>query len=323
MGGNVFKTSKGEPLNRRYSKEEYKEIIKELKSILRYVSIQWTFQKPLEDKETFGDLDLVIVPNQEWSVDKLKQTFSTEYVHHNGTTWSVLYKDFQVDLITTNLKEYEFCVNYFCQPADRCNFVGKIAHMLGLKFGHDGLWLPVRSSDSHKLGDVLLTLDPHKAEEFLDIKPLENATCFQDVFDNIVASKYFNPEVFLLENNNAIARVRDKKRPSYHQFLDLCKTLPEREYFPRSKDKSQYLQLIFNAFPHAHKEYRILFARKEKADKLREIFNGKLVSEWTGLTDKPLGEFMVKFKRFYTDDMLLDIGAEKIETCVKAFHANN
>jgi len=284
-------------MNRRYNRDEYIAIEDHLSDgIFAALFDKFEVCPYLKSKETFGDMDVICIPASPLSVDRLKDWFRTDYVNHNGNTWSLLYEELQIDLIVSNEKEYDFHRNYL-GSSDRCNFVGKIAHMLGLKFGHDGLWLPVRLSDSHKVGDVLLTLDPRKAEDFLDIKPLPStATEFQDVFDNIVASKYFNPEVFLLENNNTISRVRDRKRPSYHQFLHLCSTLPKKEWFPRVKDKTIYLDLIFDAFPDAKEKYDALWKKKLMIDSNAVKFNGNIVKELTGLQDKELGLFIQALK---------------------------
>lgn len=311
MGGNVFPGK-----NRRYSKQEYLDLVEEIKPLLDKISVCYELQHPLSEKDSFGDLDLVVIPSIELSVPLLKDIFNTEYVNHNGTIWSLIYRDFQVDLITSSPQEFQFAKNYFCLPADRANFVGKIAHQLGLKFGHDGLWLPIRLSNSHKLGDILLTLNPYRAEEFIDIKPLTKSDTFQDIFDNISASKYFNPSIFALENNNAIARVRDKKRPYYHKFLELCSVLPEKDWFVKSKNKDEYLPMIFDEFAHAHKEYRIIMVRKEKLDLVREKFNGNLVQEWTGLDGKDLGELMIKLKGKLSDDDILCFDSEKLKQIV-------
>ena len=312
MGGNVFPGK-----TRRYNRAEYLAIEEYLSdSVFSALFEKFEVCPYLPSKETFGDMDVVCVPAGPLDIDRLKDWFETDHVKRNGDCYSLVYEELQIDIIVSNELEYEFHRNYL-GVFDRGNFVGKVAHMLGLKFGHDGLFLPVRSSDSHKLGDIVLTRDPRVAEDFLDIKPLVNAQSFQDVFDNVVASKYFNPEVFLLENNNAVARIRDKKRPSYHQFLELCETLPAREYFPRSADKAQYLPMIFDAFPNAKEEYRVLFAKKEKLDALKLIFNGDLVSEYTGLTGKELGQFMMALKHKYDNDLLLSMGKEVVEHVIK------
>lgn len=303
MGGNVFPG-----LNRRYAKDEYLALVEELKPKFDMLFSVWNVTPTFESKDSFGDMDIIGVPRFAFNKDVLVAVLDIQLagfltgaksqypVKNNGGTWSVIYKEFQLDLVTCPEKEYEFTKNYM-GVGDRGNFVGKIAHMLGLKFGHDGMWMVVRASDAHQLGEVLLTLDPKRAEEFLDIKPCVDPKTLEDIFENIAASKYFNPEVFLLENNNNVARVRDRKRPSYNAILEWCKHLPSREYFPRVKDKSIYLDMIFESFPEAKAEYDELWRQKEIQDKFKTMFNGDLVSEWTGYTGQELGKWMVIFKQ--------------------------
>lgn len=321
MGGNVFPG-----MNRRYTKAEYLALEVEMKPILDTIFKVWNVAPTFSDKADFGDMDVVGVTKFPFNVDVLAAVFNIQYISssfedilswnsqklntvypikNNGGTWSLIYKEFQIDLITCPEFEYEFTKNYI-GVGDRGNFVGKLAHMLGLKFGHDGMWLVVRTEDNHQLGEVCLTRDPKIAEAFLDVKPLDNPQSLEDIFENIAASKYFNPEVFKLENNNAVARIRDRKRPSYNKFLEYCDKLPEKQWFPRTKDKSVYLPMIFRAFPHALEEYNVLWKQKELNDKFKQLLNGDLVQEWLGLTGKELGEMMVILKQHLRPDYVVN-----------------
>jgi hypothetical protein len=305
MGGNVFPG-----MNRRYSKAEYLTLVEEMKPMFNIIFKVWNVTPTFSDKTDFGDMDVVGVPKFMFNVDVLAAVFNIHAVPYgnnlrgmfvpvknNSGVWSLIYKDFQIDLVTCPEHEYQFTKNYM-GVGDRGNFVGKIAHMLGLKFGHDGMWLVVRTDDNHQLGEICLTLYPKEAEAFLDVKPLmDNTKSLEDIFDNVAASKYFNPEVFKLENNNAVARIRDRKRPSYNKFLEYCDKLPEKQWFPRTKDKSIYLPMIFRAFPHAIEKYNDLWKQKELNDKFKQLLNGDLVSEWLGLTGVELGKMMVILKQ--------------------------
>ncbi len=316
MGGNVFPG-----MNRRYTKAEYLALVDEMKPIFDTIFKVWNVTPTFSDKADFGDMDVVGVTKFAFNVDVLAAIFNIHYVKpgtkmgvnypfypikNNGGVWSLIYKDFQIDLVTCPEHEYEFTKNYM-GVGDRGNFVGKIAHMLGLKFGHDGMWLVVRTDDNHQLGEVCLTLDPKEAEAFLDVKPLmDNPKSLEDIFENVSASKYFNPEVFKLENNNAVARIRDRKRPSYNMFLQWCNNLPEKQWFPRTKDKSIYLPMIFRAFPHALSEYDTLWKQKELNDKFKQLLNGDLVQEWLGLTGPELGKMMVILKQHLRPDYVVN-----------------
>lgn len=315
MGGNVFPG-----MNRRYTKAEYLALEVEMKPIFDIIFKIWNVAPTFSDKADFGDMDVVGVTKFPFNVDVLAAIFNIYQVKpgtkmgvnypfypikNNGGTWSLIYKQFQIDLITCPEHEYDFTKNYI-GVGDRGNFVGKLAHMLGLKFGHDGMWLVVRTDDNHQLGEVCLTRDPKVAEAFLDVKPLDNPQSLEDIFDNVAASRYFNPEVFKLENNNAVARIRDRKRPSYNKFLEYCDKLPEKQWFPRTKDKSIYLPMIFRAFPHALEEYNILWKQKELNDKFKQLLNGDLVSEWLELTGPELGKMMVILKQHLRPDYVVN-----------------
>jgi len=222
MGGNVFPG-----MNRRYSKAEYLALVDEMTPMFNMIFKVWNVTPTFSDKADFGDMDVVGVTKFTFNVDLLKavfnlQPFKTHYlIKNNGGVWSLIYKDFQIDLVTCPEHEYEFTRNYM-GVGDRGNFVGKIAHMLGLKFGHDGMWLVVRTDDNHQLGEVCLTLDPKEAEAFLDVKPLmDNPKSLEDIFDNVAASKYFNPEVFKLENINAYDGISIDVYPSIRPTVPL------------------------------------------------------------------------------------------------------
>jgi hypothetical protein len=317
MGGNVFPGK-----NRRYSAQEYHDLCVDITTRLDHISYKWSIAPSAPSKESFGDMDVIIVPN-DWNIDLLKSVFETEYVKHNGPTWSLIFKDFQIDLITTPIEEFDFCLRYHGY-FDVGNFRGKIAHQLGLQYGHDGMWLHVRLSDSHSLGKIRLTLDPFQAERFIDIEPVMDYKNIEEVFENISKSKYFNPATFKLENNNAVARIRDKKRPSYHAFLAWMDKLPPRDYFVKSSDKNEYLPMIFVEFPDAKPEYDALFEKKLKLDQVSEKFNGDLVREWLPeISNKNLGYLIREYKSLYSSDDMFEMTQDEIKEDIVALYELN
>lgn len=320
MGGNLFR-SKFNVETVRLPRADYEKLIGELTPKFEQLFTKFNVCPALTSKQDFGDMDVVcVVRNPNKLSSDLKAMFDTNLVFKNGTTTSFVYKNFQIDLIASPDEEFEFCKFYF-GSADAGNFYGKLAHSLGCKFGHDGLKLPVRLSDDHLLGEVVLTRDPRVACEFLDVEMKTDFDYFEDVFENVSKSKYFNPESYKLENNNAVARVRDKKRPMYRLFLSLCELYkeqnPDRKFFQRSKDKSVFLPLIYAAFPHVKEEYEKLIDKKNKLEAYREKFNGDIVKEKTGLEGKELGRFMTEFKSRYSQDDVLIMTPETIDYMIK------
>ena len=290
MGGKAFAGK-----TRRFERSEYFNLIDEVSRLMVPFSATLVVIPAYNEKPSFGDMDILFTPSIEISKQLLMDTFGSaaDEVLHNGGVWSLVYKGFQLDLITTKWDEVEYALNYFSFN-DRGNLVGRLAHKLGLKHGHDGLWFPVRSND-HTLGEVLLTLDPAEAEDFLDVArpPVDGFNTLDEIFANVAASKYFNPDIFLLENRNHTARVRDRKRATYTTFLEWCKTQTlKSEFYQFDSDKTVYHRKIFKAFPHARAEFDEVWRRKFEIEEAAKKVNGDLVKEWTGRENARLGELM-------------------------------
>lgn len=290
MGGKAFAGK-----TRRFERSEYFNLIGEVSALMHPFSATLVVIPAYNQKPSFGDMDVLFTPSVEINKQLLMDTFGSadDEVLHNGGVWSLVYEGFQLDLITTKWDEVEYALNYFSFN-DRGNLVGRLAHKLGLKHGHDGLWFPVRSND-HTLGEVLLTLDPAEAEDFLDVAPppVAGFDTLEEVFENVATSKYFNPDIFLLENRNHTSRVRDRKRATYTAFLDWCKTQTlKSEFYVFDADKTAYHRKIFKAFPHARAEFDELWRRKFEIEAAALKFNGDLVKEWTGRENAALGQLM-------------------------------
>jgi hypothetical protein len=203
---------------------------------------------------------------------------------------------------------------------DLGNLRGKIAHKLGLKHGHTGLYFPVRSKD-HTLGNVLLTKDPKVAERFLDVESLESFSTLEDIFKSVIASYYFNPEIYAFAEMNATSRVRDKKRSTYNSFLKYIEKYNSPKYagafFNFNRDKTVYHEMIFNAFPNAKAEFDALWVRKKMIEDASIKFNGHIVSELTGCEGKELGHLMVFLKKELTLETILNKNPDEITEVIK------
>lgn len=314
MGGRAFPG-----LTRRYEADEYHALVPEVLEIVSAFSSKCVAIPAYQTKPSFGDMDVLFTQKMPVNIDLLDAVFNCgENVIHNGGVWSLMYKDFQIDLINTPTDEFDVALNYF-QFNDWGNLRGRIHHKLGLKFGHDGLWFPVRSAD-HTLGEILLSRDPVKINEFGNFSAVDNFEYLEEIFAHVAASKYFNPDIFLLENRNHTARVRDRKRATYTAFLEWCKTLPPREYYQFDRDKSVYHKKIFKAFPHAVKEFDALWARKLLVEQAAALFNGDLVKALTGRENAALGELMKVLKLQLTPDVVVSMMDTEIHKVIMHEH---
>jgi hypothetical protein len=207
---------------------------------------------------------------------------------------------FQVDLIAIDAPSFDYASRYFAFN-DLGNLIGRTAHRMGLAHRHDGLWYYVREGD-YKFREIVLTRNYAEALWFLGYDAQrfnEGFETLQDIFEYVAGSSFFSRDIFLLENRNARARVRDRKRPTYMAFLQYCEAHPELPGFDYPESKSAWLPRIVKHFAHFQREYDQALADLEERRTVKVKFNGEWVSQLTGLQGKELGELMRRFKESF------------------------
>lgn len=265
-----------------------------------------------ESKPSFGDADIVVrctPANWEYMIGILSKRFEH---YKNGKTfsfgWKTTYSEtpFQVDLIYSGDEDMDFnaMIDYFSYN-DCGNLVGRLAHRCGFKYGHDGLKYVMRDplNYSNVISEVSLSKNTRFIHEFLDLDHdefLDGFETLESMFEWVSRSRYFNPEIYLLDNVNAISRIRDRKRKTYMYFLEWC----EKNTFNQRNITREQIGILrtyklaevldsdwnkcieFNSHNLKHQKYLLA----------KQFFNGDIVRELTGLSGKPLGEFMKNFK---------------------------
>lgn len=337
MGGNALKTVETVRLSKKHAMQVWSTLRIVLNAVLLETNIQDSqirAVKSYTEKHEFGDLDILIPVSylQQHGKVKVLQQIAVLYGNvpmvDNGTVftldevklgkrvlsvkdvlsigWPIQDKWFQVDIIPIEDEIFDFAENYFAFN-DLGNLIGRIAHKFGLKFGHDGLWLPVRDTDN-QVRQVKVSNDWEKSLTFLGFdcnKYAQGFDTLNDIFEFVVDSKYFQREIYPLEALNHKQRIRDRKRKTYNEFLkylDTHKEIQSKFEFP--KDKSVWLPKIFEVFPEALSNYDQLKDHIFKLKIIKTKYNGQLVREWTGLSDKELGRLMRSFMGWYlTVDM--------------------
>lgn len=282
-------------------------------------------------KADFGDMDILVPSALFSSVSRqgvaglLTDLFGgpTPFSHNGDvTSYGVALNGggvFQVDLIVAPEQHFDFSLSYFSYN-DLGNLIGRVAHKMGLKFGHDGLWLPARQGN-YLCGEVSLTCDFREALGFLGFDYGRWSLGFdglEDIFRYVASGKRFARTLYPLEHANHKQRIRDRKRPTYTKFLHWLDERPELpdSGFVFAADKSQHLQEVFAAFPHAEVEYKKVLDAVERSRAVSEKLNGDRVREMTGLEGKALGALMKAIReRFSSKDELqaFVLGAEQAE----------
>lgn len=328
MGGNALKSFG----STRISPDTYHIFKPTFISILNQILPESRIDVPTSyhNKPDFGDLDVVVENNarvhlSDHDIATILSDYYQEPVPYikNGpvTSFGLPTPEgmFQVDLIYTPSSVFDYAVDYYSWN-DVGNLVGRIAHKFGLKHGHDGLQMVVRE-DTNVLGIVPITLDYDGALEFLGFssKVYRNGfSSIESIYEFVVEGKYFNPDVYALENRNHTARVRDRKRPTYTGFLKYCEALPPIPGFDFPADKSVWIPRIFEAFPSNRPMYDEMLYKRDRAKLAKVKLNGALVREWLGVENKQLGRVMVEIKTSIKDvtEWAIATPSEKIKDAV-------
>lgn len=282
-----------------------------------------------KNKQDFGDLDILVdseaLPSN-W-VDIIQQVFKPREMVKNSNVLSFEYRQLQVDLIVTDPSEMMTSYCYFAFN-DLGNLLGRVAHSLGLKLGHDGLSYNWRV-DTYQFRNVILLTD------WKDILPVlgysyeryaEGFDTIEDIFKFVVSSPFFHKDIYLLNNRNHTSRVRDAKRKTYMDFLKWIEddmNVPSPWNCCRFEDKKDWLPYLFAEIQGFRDTYNKVQAEWNFEVEYKKRFNGGLVKQWTGLEGKELGKFMQMMQsqggsRFKTD--IVNMNSTLIERYVSYFY---
>ena len=309
MGGNALKNT----VTERKSAEEYNritnDVIEKLKSIFPDTHMVATLS--FRNKESFGDSDILITSDNLPSCwqELIVEVFKPNETYSNGSAFSFDYQSMQIDLIKSPLEEFHFSNVYYAYN-DLGNFIGRIAHRMGYRYGHAGLRKLVRE-DTKVIADILVSRDPRKVFEFLgydfDVW-MKGFDTLEEIFAYAASSPYFNREVFDLDNNNHENRTRDRKRPNYSAFLKWMEDKPELDVYQwqpytgdvrspqRDEEKRFFQELGFITFDGFEHQYDRAMRQEERRKSIKEKWNGDIVGQISGLKGKDLGVLITACK---------------------------
>lgn len=263
-----------------------------------------------KNKKDFGDMDVLVLKGKDSDnvPEMLKELFDYSQIYVNTPVYSFEYNQFQIDAILTPNLNWQTSFTYYSYN-DLGNFMGRIAHKFGAKYGHDGLTYKVRSIDNDKvLGEVILSKNPPEIFKFLgfDYKKWESGFDeLEDIFHYVINSSYFNPSIFDYEALNHQNRTRNKKRDSYRKFLEFIASENLRpEDFFQYREKISYIQWIDDQFPDAHLLENIAKMKDRENELLfvRSKFNGDIIMRIKNIEGRELGGFIQKFKNSISED---------------------
>lgn len=343
MGGNLLKH--WNLPEKRIPTDDYNRIMNELLMKFRhdlnntplYRSSSWCAVAPsIRDKETHGDLDVCI--GYAFTFQQLKWLRYNDFASYieqefgfkpfiNSNVYSFPYDGFQVDVTFHPLCYLEMAIDY-SSWGDLGNIMGRIFHKMGLHFGHTGLSFWIRqglfdnniqwSDSDHIFEKVVLThsmADACRIGGFDYERWLAGFDTEKDAFDFVVNSKYFDPELFQLENLNHTNRTRNRKRGMYMRFIEYVNSnnFPKGRPFKSKEEYSIIMQIKFDHLHNAISRHRLTY---EVAKILQQKLNGKLVMEWFRLTEKEgyiVGGIMKAAREELGSEILLELTNEEIK----------
>jgi hypothetical protein len=199
---------------------------------------------------------------------------------------------FQIDLIHWPDQTAEFC-RRFLSWGDAGAMVGMIGREMGLKFGMDGLRVPVRVPAAPR-GSVLLTADFDEALDLLGLDPAAHAAGFAD--DAATAAwigrgRYYDPKLYNPSRSTSESRRRGKVRKGRDDHLELLRSFPARFDWPETKGESDLQRSFAQAAIERFGKADEVAAEAERISTLKrdqplEAFSMDLVSSVVGGTQR-------------------------------------
>jgi len=304
----------------RKNTDEFRRIGKAIQDSLSFfflrhygVELETTVVTCYHTKSDHGDLDLLIKMTSEIESKNIdfrtviQVTYLPQAIHNNGGVYSFDYQNFQIDFIP--IKEYKWetaKVYYSYDPLG--NIMGKTFHKFGLSYGWDGLFYKFRNFNGRNSQNILLTNDAKRIFDFGGYnydRYLQGFETLEDILKFAIDCKYFDTEIFQMDNLKSIDKKRNRKRGSYHVFLQYLKDNDINVRYDFHKDKELYLPMIDEGFPEADLLGQLYELRmKDTQDKiLSQKFNGDIVMSWLpNLMGKELGQAIGKFKTSLGDE---------------------
>jgi hypothetical protein len=325
MGGNALKL-KG-LLPKRINDSELQGITDSLSTLLiKNKVFKWIKPvKAYKNKTDHGDLDLIGELEEEFKLPPkkgeeqwhliAKNLLNSKAIHWNKPVASLEYHGYQIDLTGRESHTRAKTHLEFSHYSPLGNILGRLIRTTGAKWGIDGLEYEIKEED--KQGSNIIKILPlsDSIDEILKFCGLNPTVWHQgfntqeEIFNYACQSPLFNKEMFQMENLNHTHRKRDRTRPDYHAWLDYIapnnvknkcdyKTRTQSEIESPNIKESACL-LIEQAFPKANLLKNIRESREENKrtkDIKTSKFNGHLVSQWTNLKGRELGNFIKGFK---------------------------
>jgi hypothetical protein len=296
----------GRAVGKRFSKDGYENIVSTLtdriKRSLRWNTNQYGFVRSPHNRNSFGDVDLVISRASAvkgWQEKFRNHVFGADFCENiKGTdTWVFDYNGHQV-----NVHVYEGNITHalvYLRNDGMGTLLSILANSLDMEFDIDGLRIKTGIPETPTL-DIQCDIAYRTQMLGINRDSIDYYTHNEkDIFQLVLGSIYFNRKPFLdLENSDLAA-----SSPILTKFIAYLKAVPkypnEQVFSPDTNaDHKNHMVLNFeNYAPRTIQVYSEMRKRSKILEMFEAKFNTEKVSEITGLTGGLLMEFMNSFAR--------------------------
>jgi hypothetical protein len=165
---------------------------------------------------------------------------------------------------------------------------------------------------------VCVTRDFDQALEFLGFDSSSHRSGFdnlEDVFEFVARSRYFAPNLYDLSALSHKWRARAATRTTHRRFQEWLKAVQPRPQYSHTGEPVDWVAQgdeQFPGFARARAEAQQAYVtRQEQLRRRKELFNGAMLSTWTGVRGEALGVLLERFKQsFHSEDALYEFMAK-------------
>lgn len=312
MGGNALNTP-----TKRIDKQEYLQVSQLLVGDFQ----QFGRVQPLHtyrNKQSFGDIDLVLERNpvmvsgkpqfEHQDLIEFVSRYNNRDIFCNHSMVSFDYRNnqqegIQVDLILASTEDFG-ATHSFMSYNDLGIIIKQLASHMHMSFGQQGLIYHLKDNNND-IASICVSKDIREILVTLGYDPAPFFAGFDDVVDIYhygASSVYFDHQRTLNDTPNSKMRQTIKKRHIYQGFLDYVAQQPFKQ--SQSLSKTDIRDKLFEQYPQFFERHQRALEQHKQTQHFRTLYNGHLITQWTGLSNNNLGQFMTHMKERHGDDYM-------------------
>lgn len=279
MGGNALKNHGVERVN----PETYNRIKEHALKILGTLKTEVHIPPELPGKKDYGDIDILIRTPKKPIYQWIQENFQPRAIIVNDNIYSFPIEHLQIDLIVTPPKKWEIA-KVFYSWGDLSMAIGRVARLYGLKYGINGLELPIRDPNTNHVTELLtVSRNPRKIFTFLgyDFERFKKGFKTEDEVKNFLfSSKKIHQGFLTAASENTQARKRDRERPTFSKWLKWANQ--NQHLFPEIPPKPEYnetINILNKTFPESDIANKLqqIQQRLQNKQKAAAKFNGTTI----------------------------------------------